>query len=101
MRNGRRESVVCDLCLERPRAAVLGEPVRRERIQSVAGAANVRRAWPVPAAEPSPPRSRSAPIAAELALPRWDANASMPLRLISLDVAANSSNRLYTQFQSR
>lgn len=49
MADGRRESAVCDLCLERPRTQVLGEPMRRERIHSVAGAANVRRAWPVPA----------------------------------------------------
>ena len=49
MGDGRRESAVCELCLERPRSAVLGEPMRRERIHSVAGAANVRRAWPVPA----------------------------------------------------
>jgi hypothetical protein len=49
MDDGQRESAVCDLCLGRPRSAVLGEPVRCERIHSVAGAANVRRAWPVPA----------------------------------------------------
>lgn len=53
MRDGRRESAVCDLCLERPRSKVLGEPVRRERIHSIAGAANVRRAWPVPAPAPA------------------------------------------------
>jgi hypothetical protein len=52
MRIGRRESAVCDLCLDRPRAAALGEAIRRERVRSVAGAANVRRAWPTPATEP-------------------------------------------------
>jgi hypothetical protein len=49
MHDGRRESAVCDLCLERPRTAVLGEPARRERVHSVAGAANVRRALPATA----------------------------------------------------
>jgi hypothetical protein len=28
------ESVVCDLCLERPRAANLGATLRRERVQA-------------------------------------------------------------------
>ncbi len=51
MRKGRRESAVCDLCLERPRAAALGEAIRRERVRSVAGAVNVRRVWPTPATE--------------------------------------------------
>jgi hypothetical protein len=46
---GGRESPVCSLCLERPRAAALGEPLRQERVRSAAGAANVRRSWPVPA----------------------------------------------------
>jgi hypothetical protein len=41
MFDGRRESAVCELCLERPRSHTLGEPVRRDRIRSVAGAANV------------------------------------------------------------
>jgi hypothetical protein len=44
-----RESPVCDLCLERPRASGLGEPLRRERIRSVAGGQSVQRIWPVPA----------------------------------------------------
>jgi hypothetical protein len=52
MGKGQRESAVCDLCLERPRAAALGEPARRERVRSTAGAANVRR-HPVPAREPA------------------------------------------------
>jgi hypothetical protein len=29
-----REAVVCDLCLERPRAARLGVPLRRERVRA-------------------------------------------------------------------
>jgi hypothetical protein len=53
--SGRRESFVCELCLERPRVQALGEVVRRERIRSNAGAANVRREWPVPAAQPLGP----------------------------------------------
>jgi hypothetical protein len=53
MLKGQRESAVCDLCLERPRTAALGEPARRERVHSTAGAANVRRAWPVPS-QPAP-----------------------------------------------
>jgi hypothetical protein len=53
MHKGQRESPVCDLCLERPRAAALGEPARRERVRSTAGAANVRRAWPMPSREPA------------------------------------------------
>jgi hypothetical protein len=55
MSAGRRESPVCDLCLERPRARVLGEPVRRERIRSSAGAANVHRVWPTPTHKPAQP----------------------------------------------
>jgi hypothetical protein len=50
---GGRESPVCDLCLDRPRVKALGEIVRRDRIRSAAGAANVRREWPTPAAEPA------------------------------------------------
>jgi ribosome-binding protein aMBF1 (putative translation factor) len=37
------ELAVCDLCRLRPRAEALGEPARRERVHTVAGAANVRR----------------------------------------------------------
>jgi hypothetical protein len=48
MRRGQRESAVCDLCLERPRAVALGEPERRERVRTAAGAANVRSASPAP-----------------------------------------------------
>jgi hypothetical protein len=45
---GRREALVCDLCADNPRALALGEPVRRERIRSAAGAANVERVFPRP-----------------------------------------------------
>lgn len=55
MRKDRRESCVCDLCLERPRAAQLGEAARRERIKSAAGAETVRRIWPEPTARPVHP----------------------------------------------
>jgi hypothetical protein len=54
MTAGLRESAVCELCLGRPRADVLASWRRRERIQH-AGAAGVRRIWPVrpaPRAEP-------------------------------------------------
>jgi hypothetical protein len=51
MSTGRRESPVCELCLERPRARALGNLVRTERVRSTAGAATVRRE-PVPAARP-------------------------------------------------
>jgi hypothetical protein len=53
MSNGPRESPVCELCLDRPRSAMLGDVVRRERIRSAAGAANVRREWPAPVTEPA------------------------------------------------
>lgn len=53
MRGERRESAVCDLCLERPRTAALGRPVRSERIRSAAGAANVRLASSTPSREPA------------------------------------------------
>lgn len=55
---GRRESPVCDLCREKPRAQALGEPLRRERIRSAEGAANVRI---VPAPAPVPTRTAPAP----------------------------------------
>jgi hypothetical protein len=47
LRRGRREAMVCDLCLAKPRAGALGEPVGRDRIRSAAGAATVRIATPV------------------------------------------------------
>lgn len=37
------DSSVCDLCAEKPRAAILGEPIRRERMRSAVGAARVTR----------------------------------------------------------
>jgi hypothetical protein len=52
MHDGGRESAVCDLCLERPRVAALGEPLRRERVRSTEGATTVARVWPQPAAQP-------------------------------------------------
>jgi hypothetical protein len=52
-----RELPVCDLCLQRPRAATLGEPARRERVRTIAGANNVRR----PTVIADPPR-RSPPV---------------------------------------
>ena len=58
MRKGHRESVVCELCLERPRTAALGRAVRRERVRTSAGAINVRRAQPLPAA-----KAAEAPVA--------------------------------------
>lgn len=45
---GRRESLVCDLCAENPRARALGEAARRERIRSAVGAATVERVYPRP-----------------------------------------------------
>lgn len=44
----RREATICDLCLQKPRAATLGEPSRRDRVRSAAGAANVHRVFPRP-----------------------------------------------------
>ena len=61
---GQNESPVCELCLERPRTDVLGEIVRRERVRSTAGAANVRRAWPVPAPQQVEQPLRAEPVAA-------------------------------------
>jgi hypothetical protein len=43
-RNGSREAWLCDLCEgDDRRASAYGEPLRRERFRSVAGAINVRR----------------------------------------------------------
>jgi hypothetical protein len=56
IRKGELESAVCDLCLERPRAA-LGEQLRRERVRSIEGAETVIRSWPTPA-----PGERPAPV---------------------------------------
>ncbi|MEK6277799.1 MAG: hypothetical protein AABM29_07295 [Actinomycetota bacterium] len=55
MRKGRRESAVCDLCLERPRTAELGDAVRRDRVRTAAGAETVKRVWPEPAKQPVSP----------------------------------------------
>ena len=50
---GGREDLVCDLCLAKPRAAALGERLRRSRVKSAAGAANVKRIYPQPVRVPS------------------------------------------------
>ena len=55
LRKGRREAVVCDLCVERPRTAELGDAVRRERVRTAAGAESVKRIWPEPAKKPVDP----------------------------------------------
>jgi hypothetical protein len=60
-RQGRRESPVCDLCGEKPRATALGEPVRRDRVHTAVGAASVIRIFPRPAAVPQPQRP-AAPV---------------------------------------
>jgi len=49
---GQREDLVCDLCLAKPRAAALGEQLRRCRVKSAAGAANVKRIYPRPVQAP-------------------------------------------------
>ena len=54
MGRAEKEAAVCDLCLRNPRTAALGEQIRRDRVRSAAGAANVRRAWPRPAEAPAP-----------------------------------------------
>ena len=51
--SGRREQLVCDLCLAKPRAAALGEHLRRGRVKSAAGAANVQRIYPQPVRAPA------------------------------------------------
>jgi len=54
LQRGRREAIVCDPCIAKPRAAELGEPVRRERMKTAAGAETVQRIIPrpVPASRP-------------------------------------------------
>jgi hypothetical protein len=51
---GEEEVPICNLCLHRPRAAALGEPLRRERVHSVEGAETVARVWPTPVHGPAP-----------------------------------------------
>ena len=46
--SARREQLVCDLCLAKPRTEALGEPLRRGRVKTTAGAANVQRIYPQP-----------------------------------------------------
>jgi len=55
--DGSRETPVCDCCLPNPRTAALGEPIGRERIQTVEGAATVRRLIPVPVTPAPAPAS--------------------------------------------
>lgn len=61
VRRGEAESVVCDLCAAKPRAAVLGEPIRRDRVRSASGIANVARIYPEPVPQGLP--ARPAPVA--------------------------------------
>jgi hypothetical protein len=49
LRRADREATVCDLCLAKPRAAALGELIRRDRVRTAAGAATVRIATPIAA----------------------------------------------------
>ena len=56
--DGSRETPVCDLCVANPRATALGEPVGRERIRTVEGAATVRRLIPVPVTGKASPQPR-------------------------------------------
>ena len=60
MQRGRREAIVCDPCIAKPRAAELGEPVRRERMKTAAGAETVQRIIPRPVPV-SRPLERPAP----------------------------------------
>ena len=62
--DGSRETPVCDLCQPNPRAAALGEPVGRERIRTLEGAATVRRLIPVPVAGKVSPRRPTLPVEA-------------------------------------
>ena len=52
LRGEARDSFVCALCIECPRASALGEMVRRERVRTTAGAKNVARVLPDRAAVP-------------------------------------------------
>jgi hypothetical protein len=47
LRRADREATVCDLCLAKPRAATLGEEIRRDRVRTAAGADTVRLATPI------------------------------------------------------
>jgi hypothetical protein len=64
LRRGTREATVCDLCLAKPRAAALGEQIRRDRVKSAAGADTVRIATPVAARARERPGSAGQPTAA-------------------------------------
>jgi hypothetical protein len=43
-RNGAGDAYLCDQCVWSPACAALGEPIRRERVRTTAGALSVRRA---------------------------------------------------------
>jgi hypothetical protein len=60
VRRGPDEVLVCDCCRRKPRAAALGEPIRRERIHSLEGAANVKRTFPKPVRLPRLPTEQPA-----------------------------------------
>jgi hypothetical protein len=57
------ERLVCDPCRAKPRVRAFGEPVRRERIRTAAGAANVKRIYPRPV-DPRPATVPGAPARA-------------------------------------
>ena len=58
---GRREAAVCDLCRRTPRATQLGEPLRRDRVRSTAGAETVQRVYPRPVPVERPTARPAAP----------------------------------------
>ena len=64
LRRGDREAMVCDLCLAKPRAAALGERIRRDRVRTAAGADTVRIATPVAARTRELTRSAGQPTPA-------------------------------------
>jgi hypothetical protein len=64
LRRANREAMVCDLCLAKPRAAALGEEIRRDRVRTAAGAATVRVATPVAVRSRELDRSAGQPTAA-------------------------------------
>ena len=54
---GEAEVLVCDCCRRKPRARQMGEPVRRDHVRSIEGAANVRRTFPRPVRPKLPARA--------------------------------------------
>jgi hypothetical protein len=63
LRRGESEAMVCDLCLAKPRAAALGERIRRDRVRTAAGAETVRIATPVAVKRREPVGSAGQPTA--------------------------------------